>query len=223
MTGGSLRTVMTVARSEEAADAGWTLIELLVALVLMSLLTVLLMSSVYSSRRAIEQLQVRDGEMSVEIVENYLRHAISETQPIKSADSGPNAPLIEGNREQLRLITSYAPAGQFGGLYVLNLQRSLNARNRNYDLVETRTLHRPQLEPGAPEPARPSVRSRLLRNVGNISFRYFGALDELKAPDWVEAWTDPTRLPQLIEIRVRFLSGDDRSWSPLIVALPVGR
>lgn len=209
--------------SGRMADAGWTLVEMLVALVLLSLLTMLLMGSVYSSRQAIGQIQVRDGEMSVETVQNYLRHAISEARPIRQANSAPDTPLIEGTGNRLRLITSYAPAGQFNGLYAIGLEAAFNERKRTYDLVETRTLHRPPSEPGAPEPARPFIRSRLLKDVRNVSFRYYGVQDEPEVRDWADKWTDLTRLPELVEMRVLFATGDNRSWLPLVIALPVGR
>jgi general secretion pathway protein J len=223
MMSGSERLDMIAVSPERESEAGWTMVEMLVGLVLLSLITVLLTSSVNNSRRAIDQVQLRNGNVSVEVVGNYLRHALSEAQPIRPAAAAVDAPLIDARSRRLRLITSYAPAGQFGGLYVIDLDLAPNRGRAAYDLVETRTLYRPDPEPGMPEPVRPSSRTRLLPNVSGISFRYYGLRADQEAPDWSDGWSDPTALPQLIEIRVAFPAGDDRRWLPLNVALPVGR
>lgn len=204
-------------------DAGWTLVELLIGLVLLSLIMALLTNSVFSSRRAIDQLQLRHGRTSVEAVETYLRHALSEAQPVKPVNAAVDAPLIEARGDRLRLITSYAPAGQFGGLYLIDLELSPANGGRGYDLVETRTLYRPDPQPGESEPDKPSTHSRLLRTVSGLSFRYYGTRDEDEPASWFDDWTDPTKLPELIEIQVGFSGSDDRRWLPFVVALAVGR
>ena len=214
---------MRIARQDSTRDAGWTLIELLVGLVLLSLIMVLLTNSVFSSRRAIDQLQLRRGDVSVEVVETYLRHALSEAQPIKQVHAAIDAPLIGASHDRLQLISAYAPAGQYGGLYQIDLELSPAGNGRGYDLAETRTLYRPEAEPGASEPDRPSTRSRLLRNVRGLGFRYYGVRGEEEPPAWSDDWTDPTKLPELIEIQVGFSGSDDRKWLPFVVALAVGQ
>jgi general secretion pathway protein J len=212
------------AANKTMTEAGWTLIEMLIALVLLSLITILVTSSVYSSRRAIDQAEIRNDEISVGVVETYLRQALSQAQPVKPLNSAVDAPLIEAHLNELRLITSYAPAGRFGGLYAIDLHLARNNGNRSYDLVETRTLYRPQPDPGLPGPARPSSRSYLLQDVSAIRFHYFGIRDDhQEIPEWYDEWTHPTQLPNLIELQVSFARGDGRRWFPLIVALPVGR
>jgi general secretion pathway protein J len=210
--------------SSEANDAGWTLIELLIGLVLMSLIAILVTNSIFSSRQAIDQAQIRNGEISIEAVETYLRHALSEAQPIKRVGSPINSPLIDAGPERLRLITAFAPAGQFSGLYSIELGLVPSETSRGYDLVEIRTLYRPSPEQGQPEPERPSMRSRLVRNVGAIRFRYFGIRDEKQLqPEWFDDWSHPSKLPDLVEVKVAFPRGDGRRWSPMIIALPIGR
>jgi general secretion pathway protein J len=204
-------------------EAGWTLIELLVGLVLLSLITVLITSSVYSSRRSLAQVERRDEAMSIEMAETYLRHALAEAQPIKAANAPIDAPLIDAGRDHLRLVTAYAPAGQFGGLYEIGLGLAENRRRTAYDLAETRTLYRPTPEPGMPEPLRPSDRSHLIPRVAALGLRYYGVRGEDETATWGDEWSDPTKLPDLIEIQLRFPNGDNRRWTPLIVALPVGR
>ncbi len=152
-----------------------------------------------------------------------MRHVLSEAQPIKQLHTAIDAPLIEASRDRLRLISAYTPAGQYGGLHQLDLELSPAGDGRGYDLVETRTLYRPDPEPGASEPDRPSTRSRLLRNVRGLAFRYYGTRGEGESPVWSDSWTDPTKLPELIEIQVGFSGSDDRRWLPFVVALAVGQ
>ena len=62
----------------------------------------------------------------------------------------------------------------------------------------------------------------LIEGIETAAFRYYGALEEGREPDWHDEWTDPERLPALVALRVSFPEGDRRPWPELVIALRLG-
>lgn len=204
-------------------QAGWTLLELLVALGLMSLMTVLLTSSLYGARTGLRNLNEQSGASLVEAAQGYLRRAITQSYPARRPGVPVDGALLDGQRTSVRYVTAYGPAGQYGGLYAIELGILPGSRNGTFDLVEKRTLYRPAPQAGTPDPVRPETYSRLLENVENVTFRYLGQHVDQPATGWESEWSDSVSLPQLIAIDIGFSNGDRRRWPILIIALPLGR
>lgn len=212
-----------LSETDIAGEAGWTLLELLVGLVLLSLITVLLTQSLRTGRNALVAVERQSSEVTVEVVQSYLRRAITQARLVRLPDGRSDAPLIAAEPQQLQFVTAYVPAGQYGGLYTLALALQPAARGGGFDLVETRTLLRPPPRPGAPEPARPQLSSTLLRNLADLKLGYFGLRDEENAAQWGTDWRSPAHLPRLIAVEVTFAKGDRRHWPPLIIAPAAGQ
>ena len=213
----------TVQSPTEQSDAGWTLVEMLVALVLLALMSGLLGSALMAARRGLEGVDERSGEATVEAVQGHLRRMLSEASPRRRSGFAVDAPIIETRPASLGLVTAYGPAGQYGGLYAVEIVATAAERQGRFDLSEVRSLYRPPAQSGAPEPAQVRLTSRLLSGVADVQLRYFGIRGDNKIADWGGDWLEPVLLPQLIAVDVTFPAGDRRTWPGLIVALPTGR
>lgn len=201
-------------------EDGFTLIELLIALALLSMLTVMIASALSSSRRALESVEARSAEASIEAIQSYLRHTIADMRAIRRPGQPLDAPLIEATSTRLKFITGYTPRGQYAGLAEIELSLRETATPRVFDLVERRSLYRPAPQPGQPEPVRLVTETRLVSGTTAAAFKYFGTQEEGAEPAWHRNWDAKDRLPAGLELGLVFAPGENRTWKALVASLP---
>ena len=205
---------------DQSGEAGWTLLELLVGLVMLAIAGMLLVGALSGARRAMAGLEARGREASLEAIQTHMRHTLSRVVPIRRPGVGVDTPMLEAGRTVLHFVTSYGPVGQYGGVYLVDLELTPSARPGLWNLTEARTLYRPEPLPGMPQPARPRTVHLLLANITGVVFQYFGPRGEQQVRAWDDEWSDLTRLPDLIAVDVGLPAGDRRVWSRLIVGVP---
>ena len=200
------------------AEAGFTLVELLVALALLVVIAALLVNAIVGARQALNVVDQRGTQASVPAVQSLLRRLLLEARPNldAAAPANPDRAFI-GASDKLTFVSSFVPQGQYGGLWRYEIAIDASKRaGESSALVLTQQLVRPASSaPGAPFP------SVILKEVRALNVRYFGAEDKDTAPQWQDAWRDPYRLPRLVSVDVTFARSDGRRWTPLIVALPL--
>jgi len=200
------------------AEAGFTLLELLIALALLTVIASLLVNAVGSARQAINVVDRRGTQASIPAVESVLRRLLVEARanPDAAEQADPDRAFV-GEPNKLRFVSSFVPQGQYGGLwrYEIALDAS-EAAGESSALLLTQELVRP-----ASSAAGPPLRTVVLKEVRALSVRYFGAEDKDSAPQWQDAWRHRYRLPRLVSVDVTFVRSDGRQWTPLIVALPL--
>lgn len=202
-----------------ARDAGFTLLEILVSLALLSLLTVMMSAALYNVRQANRAGERLGSDATVGSVRFVLSRIVSETRPIKNAGSQrEGGPLIDGRADRLRLVTSFSAGGAFGGLNDTLLSLRPDETGKTADLVIDQALFR---HPGSPSTtiSPQPLHAELLRKVAGLNFRYFGIAELEDAARWHETWRHPSRLPMVIEIRLALPVGDTRNWPPLSIPL----
>ena len=200
-------------------DAGFTLLELLVSLALLSLLMAMMSQALYNVRQANRAGERAGSDAAVGSVRMVLSRIISEARPIRSAGSQHQGrPLIDGREDRLRLVTSFSAGGAFGGLNDTQISLQSDKTGKTADLVVDQALFR---QPGSqfgtimPRP----LHAELLRNVTGLTFRYFGVAEFEGNARWHKTWRYPSRLPTLIEISLALPVGDTRVWPPLSISL----
>jgi general secretion pathway protein J len=205
-----------VAAREGRPDAGFTLVELLAALGLLSLLSVILLGSLHLGLKAWERGAVHADRVDhVALVQNFLRRAIEDAYPLFAVDAAAQGRVeFEGTANSLRLLSSAAHALRSGGRSRLSLAAVEGAQG-GLDLVVTA---RPELarDEGA------VTRKVLLANIQSVELSYFGRGRSDREPAWHDQWTGEVRLPQLVRIQVTFPPGDRRLWPELAVAPRIG-
>jgi general secretion pathway protein J len=205
-------------RRAKDAEAGFTLLELLIALALLTVIASLLVNAVGSARQAINVVDRRVTQASVPAVQSVLRRLLVEARanPDAAQYADPDRSFA-GEPNKLRFVSSFVPQGQYGGLwrYEIALEASERA-SESSALVLTQQLVRP----ASPATGQPLL-TVVLKEVRALSVRYFGAEGKDSAPQWQDAWRHPSRLPRLVSVDVTFLRADGRQWTPLIVALPL--
>jgi general secretion pathway protein J len=200
-------------------DAGFTLIEVLVSLVLLALLLTMLAGGLRYARSTWDATARLDEVAAADMVETFLRARLAEAMPLyEQRKAGMVRALFSGAGDSMSFVAP-APNGPAGtGLYRYTLEAAAGAAAGQRTLVVRLAPHLPLLSDSALE--RPPERYDLLRNVRAVSFRYFGRGDLRSDPTWHAAWPRPDALPSLVEI---VIARDDREGGPisLTIGLPL--
>ena len=200
------------------AEAGYTLLELLIALALLAVIATLLLNAIGSARQALNTVDRRGTQASVPAVQSVLRRLLVEARAnLDVAEQADPRRAFIGEPNKLEFVSSFVPQGQYGGLwrYEIDLESS-KAGPESSALVLTQQLVRP-VSPTTGQP----LRTVLISEVRALSVRYFGAEDKDSAPQWQDAWRHPYRLPRLASVDVTFVRADGRQWTTLTVAFPL--
>ncbi|TVQ88207.1 MAG: prepilin-type N-terminal cleavage/methylation domain-containing protein [Chromatiaceae bacterium] len=222
--------------------AGFTLAELLIALVLISIITLLLFSALRLGGRAWEAVdqateRVADLRTAHQVIANLLRELRPESVPFEDFER----PVFSGEREQLEWVAPLSDHVGLPGLYVLRLGLEQAVGRTRPRLVLTRWLLHPDVLAGGDDhgPWTPLLegglaaadlgpfdrdlaagahgRTVLLPRVDHFELRYFGIPEGADRPDWYEDWVDQPWPPLRVRIE---LHSPTQTWPPVLVALP---
>ncbi len=189
----------------KARPKGFTLLEVLVALVLFGLVLATLTQGIRFGSlawRADSRSATRDADLDT--VDLTLRHLIEAADP-GTADRA--RPAMIGGRDFLRFI-SRLPA--IGPTVPARLAETMLVVDAGHRLV----LHwrpPPGARPGEPPP--PAGKTELLSGVSRLDLAFWDGMH-----GWVGSW-ESARLPAMIRIRLVFRDAPRRHW-PDIVAAP---
>jgi len=186
-------------------QAGFTLLELLVAMAVLSLLALVMMGGLKFSARVWERTQTTSDETdAVSSAQAFIRHQLAAAYP-QWQDRGPDRPhvLFDGEAQQITFLAP--PPAQFGpGTNLLyTLQRS-----KTGDL---------EVAWQSQQPGDSAKSTKLLSSISSIKFDYFGPAYGGNLPKWWDSWSNRARPPDLVRIRIAFPPGDRRIWPELIV------
>jgi general secretion pathway protein J len=191
-------------------EAGFTLVELLAALALFSLLCTLLFGNVRFGMRAWQYGAVHAEQVDqTMVVQGVLRRIIEEAYPLFLV-SDPTHPHVDfdGMQTSLDFLSSAPTAAGAGPRY-----RFLVATDKvggKTDLVMT---SRPELASTADA----NTRTVLLADIERVEFSYFGATLSDSAAQWRNEWLQQAAAPQLVRVRAWFPAHDGRKWPDLLV------
>jgi len=188
--------------------AGFTLLELMVTLTLLSLLSLLLFGGLRLGARAWDHSEARGAGMDeLHVVQNLLRREIEQAYPYY-VTTDPVHPTVDfsGTASEIDLLAPAPQAMAAPGrarIAVTALRDGSLAMRARSELSDSR---------------RDGWSETLLSGLAGVRFSYFGTDDPRIAPTWRDHWTGAKTLPRLVRIDVRFAKGDGRMWPDFIVA-----
>jgi general secretion pathway protein J len=191
-------------------EAGFTLLELLIAMTLLGLLMTVLFSGLRFGARAWDRATDHSsGTDEVRLAQMHIRRGIQLAYPYFISE--PQRPRVdfEGIADRVTFLAPAANALIPAGRARITLTR------RSQDSSLTLAF---EVRPELALPEAPSESEVLVSRLKALEFSFYGSSDQDSPPQWLGQWIDRTRLPQLVRIRAEFADGDARSWPELIVA-----
>ena len=181
--------------------AGFTLIEILIALAVLSLVLVMLAQGSRAGLRALDAYhRAAQTEGGIVPVEQALRRMIERMEP----GVYPSPPAVLGTARSL-VFTTELPDAAAGG--ALTADARLEASNGQLVLLWTPHAH------GVPFSAPPTIRRDvLLDGIVTLDLTYAAKGD---TGSWQTTWTRPV-LPGLVRLRL-IPSDGSRPWPPIII------
>jgi general secretion pathway protein J len=192
-------------------DAGFTLVEVVVVLALVSLLTAALFGAVHFGLKAWERTTSRATAIDQNlVVQDFLARTVAAAYPAYVVDDLTHGHVdFAGSETSMSFLGPTPIARGLGGRsrFVIALDRSGGANALT--VVSQSEL--------APAEAVSKVRDVLMNNLEALQFSYFGR-GRSGALEWRNAWTSEPTLPQVVRVRMKFPAGDARQWPDLLIS-----
>jgi general secretion pathway protein J len=202
-------------------DAGFTLVELLVAMALLAILSALLVGGLRLSRNAVIVGESASEDVQrAELAYAVIRRQFERAAPLAlvSLDSPPPI-AFAGDGASVVFIAPPGALMALGGEEITWLAVERGAAGARI-VLRYRPLDRAQDQwpPALDANAMQSV--VLLDGIAQAAFSYFGRAQPNTDPQWWPAWRQPTVLPTLIRVSI---TGAKGAWPDLVIAPRLGR
>jgi general secretion pathway protein J len=190
---------------------GFTLLEMTVVMLLVSLMAVLLMQGLKFGTRAYTQVvKVDDANWEVFVAQQFLRGALQTAYPFDPERAGNKAYGLEGTATRLSFSAAMPRSAVPGTLH----RYEIFVAGR--DLI---IRWRPDRN-GFANPGEPGRQELLVGNIERIEWSYARHPTDASAAamKWQDTWQGQRELPALVRLRIVFPQGDPRRWPELLVA-----
>ncbi|HMH68739.1 MAG TPA: prepilin-type N-terminal cleavage/methylation domain-containing protein [Pinirhizobacter sp.] len=192
-------------------ERGFTLIEVLAAIVLLSLILLGVYSGIRTATRIVHSGEERIGRMDeVRSTGQFVQREVAQALalPFAVTDEGDGI-VFDGQPDAARFVAPLPGYLGKAGAQIMTLQ--LVRDNNSNRLQVTFSL----LPPDGSPPVAPGDPEILLAGVNSGSFAYRGYDDQGNPGPWVDRWPDGRRLPSMIALRMKLAGGVG---SPEIIA-----
>lgn len=224
-----------------AAQRGFTLVELLVALTLVGLIVSLLFGGIRLGNRSWDSTEQHTGRSAeMRLVWRFLGQQMGQARLVIIDDERlERKPVFSGLAAGVELVAPAPAHLGLGGLQLVRIQ--IRQGDESNQLLLTRWLYDPDVLAGgdgvpawrplhqagvdsiSPEGAdeQRSVYSQtvLVDDLESVDISYFGPSGRSGERQWNEEWLEQEQLPQLVKIRITDRRGD---WPEMVWALAAG-
>jgi general secretion pathway protein J len=195
--------------------AGFTLIELIAALVLLALMSSVIYGALSLAGRSWDGGEAKATQVSeMRHTHEFLREELTAEFPLRLRQAAEFPLLFAGERDELRYTAALPTRVEEGG--VLYFRLALARVDDRMQLIVERLLPDPQ---ATQSPEFQNVEHSVLADgIAELKIAYFGrdpGAAEADAPSWRDRWDDRQRLPLLVRIDVQPKQGP--AWPTLVV------
>ena len=198
-------------RRRHATQNGFTLLELLVAIMILTLIMTAALGAVRVGSRSFESGVSRADETAeIRAVANVLRRQFRQILPVTWTENRQEFIAFEGDRQQVQFIGP-APDSSTGPGHLVYRLAAESSQHRSGVV-----LNYSPYDPGSDGFTMPEMRAKelLTERLSGVSFDYFGAPGEDDQPAWQSEWSAETgRMPVIV--RMHFTSSG-QPWPDLL-------
>lgn len=194
--------------------SGFTLVELLLALTLMSMLLALAYGGLRASTRATDRGQtILEDSSRIRMAHQFVRKQLNQASPLVFAvsEDGEERTVFVGEADRIRYVAPMPGYLGFGGPQVQEL--ALVRGEDSLELVLNHALlqgfEEPRLYEREPIP--------LLENIESAQFSFLGRDENGELAGWTSSWQDGNILPESIALEIDFADHVYIQW-PLLTA-----
>lgn len=195
-------------------NSGFTLVELLLAITLMSMLMALAYGGLRASTRATDRGQVILEESGrIRMSHQFVRKQLNQMLPLAYlvSEDKKERTVFDGAAQRIRFVAPMPGYLSFGGPQVQEL--TFIDTDHGLALVLSHALLQGFEEANLYE-REPIV---LMDRIEQASFEFLGLNDDGELAGWTSTWEDPQQLPLSVSLDIEFEEGVFTSW-PLMKA-----
>ena len=206
-------------RRPSKSERGFTLLELLVAVTLLAMLSVMMYGGLSFGARIWERTgQASQRQSQVQIVQGLLRREIAQVEAaVVGTRFGEGGLAFSGGPESLTFVGPMPSYLGLGGDYMMRLETEGLGPSKS--LVFDWELFRPD-QPGL-EFTDLAEREILLQGIEGVRFEYFGTSGRSDVAEWHDRWQGEIELPRMVRLRVDFPQAGTRVWPDLVVPVMI--
>ena len=219
-----------VSSSLRTGQVGFTLIEVLIGMSILSIMMLLLFATLRTCVQSWNLGEKKIAEVSqAGIIQNFFQSKLHSTLPLKANflkedndEEDRQRFSFEGNENQLQFVSAMpASAGRLGlQLFTMSLQQAEKGDGSDL-LVDIKPFF-----PKSEDEEWQNEEVVILKNISDLRFAYFGldeeaevAQDEEESLSWQDEWLERQVLPKLVSIDIELSNG--KIWPQIVVALKV--
>jgi general secretion pathway protein J len=199
---------------------GFTLVEVLLALVLLSLLLAGAVAGVRVATRAVDRGEALiDRTNKLRVAQEFLRRELSQSLAL-SFEQDPStgeATLFEGDEEQLTFVAPMPGYLGRGGPYVQRL--TFEQQDGDLRLLFRHALlngYKADEDPLDDPDLKPVP---LLEHIAEARFEYRSLNDQGELDDWTGEWDKKGRLPLMVRIQLEFVPEERTPWPEMVIPI----
>lgn len=180
-------------------NAGFTLLELLLALTLLSLIVGSILGGLHLGKRVWETGRDYEAVNEVEEATRAIADLLARFYPLAAPrQNEQSAAFFEGQTSRCRLVTSSEGDAQWGGLLLTEIGGVPSAHGATL-AVWTRVFRPAE---GLSLAREAMKMTPALRDMAFFELTYFGSLEQDRPPEWRDSWINRIQPPKLISVRL---------------------
>lgn len=195
------------------AQSGFTLVEMIVALIVVSLLVTLVYGALRTGMRSWEASQEQVEKLNaMRIGWNFIHQALANARQVNDPGADEPGLLFYGEKHRLGFVSDMPSHLGLGGRYLVEILQTEELDQPG--LLFKRTLLSDYEQLGQSAPHQQAVLSDQLKT---LSFNYFGQKADDDESTWHADWLEQRALPSLVRVNLEEAGGS--RWPVLIAQL----
>jgi len=213
-----VRRIIPAAPAKRHLQTGFTLLEIMVAMVVLTLIVTSAFGALRLGERSWEAGLTRANETeTLRTVARVLQSQFRQALPLSWTIDAEKKIAFTGTPEQIRFI---APAPQHdGSTGLFEYTLVVEPHDEHVSLVLFYRLHDPDID-GFQALGDDSQRVLLVETLASAAFAYYGSPTSKDVPRWHSQWnSDAESFPRQVQVRLA-AQNEQRQWPDLFLSLP---